>query len=91
MGEDVNGYKAVGGSGPTSVLATESEVFVANENTDTVAVFEAATGKPVKQISLTPTPALGALKGVMPFGMAISPDGTRLYVARGGHQRGRRD
>ena len=84
VGEEVNGYEACGGSSPTAVTATADKVFVSNEHTDTIAVFEAATGEMIKEISLIPTPELGALKGVMPFGLALSPDGTRLYVSEAG-------
>lgn len=84
VGESINGYKAVGGSSPTAVLATEKYVFVSNEHTDTIAVFNAETGEKVRDISLTPTPSLGNLKGVMPFGLAVSPDGSRMYVAESG-------
>jgi len=84
VGEEVNGYEACGGSSPTAVTATEDKVFVSNEHTDTIAVFNASTGELIKQISLIPVPELGALKGVMPFGLALSPDGSRLYVAEAG-------
>ena len=84
VGEDVGEYETCGGSSPTAVTATADKVFVSNEHTDTVAVFNAATGELIKQISLIPVPELGALKGVMPFGLALSPDGSRLYVAEAG-------
>ncbi len=84
VGEIVNGYEACGGSSPTAVTATADKVFVSNEHTDTIAVFNASTGEMIKEISLIPVPELGALKGVMPFGLALSPDGSRLYVAEAG-------
>lgn len=83
-GEIVNGYKAVGGSSPTAVLATADTVYVANEHTDNIAVFDAASGELKQHVSLIPAPELGALKGVMPFGMSLSPDRARLYVAEAG-------
>jgi YVTN family beta-propeller protein len=38
----------------------------------------------VTTIRLEPAPAVGGLRGVLPFGLALSPDESRLYVACAG-------
>ncbi len=84
VGEKVDGVPAVGGSSPNSVAATATRVFVSNGNDDCVSVIDIRTNKIVKEIPLELTPELHGLRGNLPFGLALSPDTTRLYVAEAG-------
>ena len=84
VGQMVEDFPAVGGSSPNSVVATDQYVFVSNGNNDCVSVIDVATNAVVKNIALSPDPRLGNLRGVIPFGVALSPDRTRLYVAEAG-------
>ncbi|NUO00243.1 MAG: bifunctional YncE family protein/alkaline phosphatase family protein [Saprospiraceae bacterium] len=84
VGEKIEGIPAVGGSGPNSLVATDQYVFVTNGNNDCISVIEPARGRVVKNIFLKPLLQLNRFRGVIPFGMALSPDKKRLYVAESG-------
>jgi YVTN family beta-propeller protein len=84
VGEMVEGIPAVGGASPNSVVATERYVFVSNGNNDCISVIDAKKHKVVKNIFLRPDKRLGKLRGMIPYGVALSPDARRLYVAEAG-------
>ncbi len=84
VGQEVDGISAVGGSSPNSMVATENFVYVSNGNNDNISVIDVKQSKVVSSIELKLDERLGNLKGVIPFGLAISPDQKRLYVAEAG-------
>ncbi len=84
VGQLVDGIPAVGGASPNSVVATDHYVFVSNGNNDCISVIDTRKNKVVKNIFLTPDKRLGTLRGVIPYGVALSPDAKRLYVAEAG-------
>ncbi len=84
VGDKLDGIPAVGGSSPNSIVATDRYIFVSNGNNDCVSVLDAQDFKPIKNIDLQPDARLGSLKGVIPFGLTVSPDGKRLFVAEAG-------
>ncbi len=84
VGEEVEGIPAVGGSSPNSLVATDQFVFVSNGNNDNVSVIDVSSQKVLEHIELKLDARLGNLKGVIPFGLALSPDQKRLYVAEAG-------
>lgn len=84
VGQMVEDFPAVGGSSPNSVVATDQYVFVSNGNNDCVSVIDVKTNNVVKNIGLSPDARLGNLRGIIPFGLALSPDNKRLFVAEAG-------
>ena len=84
VGQEVEGVPAVGGSSPNSIVATNDFVFVSNGNNDNISVIDVAAKKVVSNIELKLDDRLGNLKGIIPFGLALSPDQKRLYVAEAG-------
>ena len=84
VGEKIEGIPAVGGAGPNSLVANAQYVFVTNGNNDCVSVIDPKKGKVVRNIFLKPLPQLAQKRGVIPFGVALSPDQKRLYVAASG-------
>ena len=84
VGQMVEDFPAVGGSSPNSVVATDRYVFVSNGNNDCVSVIDMQRDTVVNTIYLNPEPRLGKLRGLIPFGVAVSPDQKRLYVAEAG-------
>ena len=84
VGEMVEDFPAVGGSSPNSVVATDQYVFVSNGTNDCISVIDIKKDTVVGTIKLQPDPRLGKLRGVIPFGVAVSPDKKRLYVAEAG-------
>lgn len=84
VGEPIEGIPAVTGAGPDALVATDQYVFVSNGNNDCISVIEAKTGHVLRHLHFRPLPALSRMRGAIPFGLALSPDRRRLYVAVAG-------
>ncbi len=84
VGEEVEGISAVGGSSPNSMVATDNYVFVSNGNNDNISVIDIKNNKVIEDIELKLDERLGNLKGMIPFGLALSPDQKKLFVAEAG-------
>src|SRR3989442_15778235 len=82
-GEPV-GEKSMGGSSPGGLAAGRERVFVSNSSQDSVSVINARTLRVEKTVLLEPAETVRGLRGVLPFGLALSPDEERLYVACAG-------
>ena len=78
------GEKSVGGSSPGAVVAGREKVFVSNANQDSITIIDARTNRVEKTVVLEPSAAVAGLRGVLPFGMTLSPDEKTLYVACAG-------
>jgi YVTN family beta-propeller protein len=84
VGQMVEDFPAVGGSSPNSVIATENYVFVSNGNNDCISVIDIKRDTVIKNIMLSPDERIKKYRGIIPFGVALSPDKKRLYVAEAG-------
>ncbi|MCF8366330.1 MAG: hypothetical protein K9H16_11145, partial [Bacteroidales bacterium] len=84
VGAMVEGIPAVGGSSPNSIVATEKFVFVSNGNNDNISVISVDHDTIIHTIYLKPDERIRQFRGVIPFGLALSPDQKRLYVAESG-------
>ena len=84
VGSMIEGIPAVGGSSPNSIVATNDYVFVSNGNNDNISVISVTKDTVVNTIYLRPDERLRQFRGVIPFGLAVSPDQKRLYVAESG-------
>ncbi len=84
VGALVDGVPAVGGASPNSLAATDEYVFVSNGNNDNISVIDILKDEVVDQIYLKPDARLASFRGVIPFGVDVSPDQKRLYVAEAG-------
>ena len=84
VGQMVDGIPAVGGSSPNSLVATTDWLFASNGNNDNITVIDLKTDAVVREIALKPDESVKQFRGVIPFGLAVSPDEKRLYVAESG-------
>ncbi|MCB9049805.1 MAG: bifunctional YncE family protein/alkaline phosphatase family protein [Lewinellaceae bacterium] len=84
VGALVEGIPAVGGASPNSIVATDEYVFVSNGNNDNISVISIEKDTVVHTIALKPDSRVRQFRGVIPFGLALSPDQKRLYVAESG-------
>jgi YVTN family beta-propeller protein len=84
VGEMLEDFPAVGGSSPNSLVATDDYVFVSNGNNDNISVLDTRTDTVSHTIQLIPDQRLRSFRGVIPFGLAVSPDQKRLFVAESG-------
>ena len=84
VGTMVEGIPAVGGSSPNSMVATNDYVFVSNGNNDNISVISIDKDTIVNTIVLKPDERIKQFRGIIPFGLALSPDQKRLFVAESG-------
>lgn len=84
VGQTIEGIPAVGGASPNSLAVTDKYVFVSNGTNDNISVIDVIHDTISAEISLKLDPAVKQFRGVIPFGLAVSPDQKRLYVAEAG-------
>lgn len=84
VGEQIEDFPTVGGSSPNSLVSTNDLVFVSNGNNDSISIIDIRADSVVSDIELQLDQRLGNLRGNIPFGLALSPDARRLYVAEAG-------
>jgi len=84
VGENIEGIPAVGGSSPNSLAVTNRYVFVSNGTNDNISVIDIVRDTIAAEIQLKLDPAVKQFRGVIPFGLAVSPDQKRLFVAESG-------
>ncbi|MBN2012785.1 hypothetical protein JW960_25875 [candidate division KSB1 bacterium] len=84
VGQMVEDFPAVGGASPNSVVATQNRVYVSNGNNDCISVIDTELDTVIANIHLSIDERVRHLRGVIPFGLALSPDQKRLYVAESG-------
>jgi YVTN family beta-propeller protein len=84
VGAMVEDIPAVGGSSPNSLVATDDYVFVSNGTNDNISVISIEKDTVVNTIYIKPDERMKQFRGVIPFGLALSPDNQRLYVAASG-------
>jgi YVTN family beta-propeller protein len=84
VGDLVEDIPAVGGSSPNSLVATSRHVFVSNGNNDSISVLDLESNEILTEIAIRPFEAARHFRGVIPFGLAVSPDENRLFVAESG-------
>ena len=83
IGAERDGRPTIGGASPGGVVAGRRWVYVSNATNDTITVVDADGGAVAGEIELN-VPGLERLRGVIPFGLALSPDEERLFVACAG-------
>jgi YVTN family beta-propeller protein len=71
----------VGGAHPNSVVAGSRMAYISNAQNDLISVLDYKSGKIADEIPLTFHPRLDEYRGLMPFGLSLSPDEKTLYVA----------
>ena len=84
VGEMIEGIPAVGGSSPNSLAVTDRYVFASNGTNDNISVIDILKDTIATEISLKLSPEVKQFRGVIPFGLAVSPDQKRLFVAESG-------
>ncbi|MEZ4777061.1 MAG: alkaline phosphatase family protein [Bacteroidia bacterium] len=84
VGAMVEDIPAVGGSSPNSMVATDEYVFVSNGTNDNISVISIQKDTVVNTIYLKPDDRIKQFRGVIPFGLALSPDQKKLFVAESG-------
>jgi YVTN family beta-propeller protein len=84
VGETIEGIPAVGGASPNSLAMTDRYVFVSNGTNDNISVIDIVHDTVAFEIPLKLHQYVSHFRGVIPFGLTVSPDQKRLYVAESG-------
>ena len=84
VGQMVEGIPAVGGASPNSLVATSDYIFTSNGNNDNITVIDIKNDSVINEIFLKPDKVIKQFRGVIPFGLAVSPDEKKLFVAEAG-------
>lgn len=84
VGAMVEDIPAVGGASPNSLVATGDYVFVTNGTNDNISVISIEKDTVVNTVYLKPDSRMKQFRGVIPFGLALSPDNQKLFVACSG-------
>ncbi len=84
IGELVEGLEVEGGASPNSIAAGKEKVFVSNATNDNISVLDRNNGKIMATIPLPLDPRIDPYRGMMPFGLVLSHDESRLYIALSG-------
>ncbi|MGP8234767.1 MAG: YncE family protein, partial [Limisphaerales bacterium] len=81
LGAPADNGKTVGGSAPNYVCARGDTLFISNGNNDLIERVDLKSNRITARARLSPSPLVAGLRGVGPAGMALSPDGAKLFVA----------
>jgi DNA-binding beta-propeller fold protein YncE len=84
VGQIMEGIPAVGGSSPNSVVSDGKYVYVSNGNNDLISVVDFEKDTVVAHIEIIPDERVKNYRGVIPFGLDLSPDNKTLYCACSG-------
>ncbi|MEN9950502.1 MAG: hypothetical protein RLY85_1254 [Bacteroidota bacterium] len=81
IGEMVEDAEVIGGSSPNSIAIHGNLAYVTNATNDNIAVIDYLQGKIIRHIPIKVDARLDKFRGLLPFGITISADGSQLYVA----------
>ncbi len=81
VGEMIEGAKVVGGSSPNSLAVGSKYAYVTNATNDNVSIIDYHNHKLLRNIQIKVSPLIDKYRGLLPFGIAISPGEKTLYVA----------
>ncbi|MBI3837661.1 MAG: phosphoesterase [Planctomycetia bacterium] len=83
VGAKRKNINTVGGASPSTVAVGKQFAYVSNATNDNISVIDVQKNEIVTHIDLN-VPGLEDERGVLPFGLDLSPDESRLYVACAG-------
>ena len=71
----------MGGASPNSIAVGKQLAYITNATNDNISVIDYRTQKIVKHIPIKVSPLLDKYRGLLPFGITLSKDEKKLYVA----------
>jgi DNA-binding beta-propeller fold protein YncE len=81
VGEMIEDAEVIGGSSPNSIAIGSTYAYVTNATNDNISVIDYRQGKIIKHIPLKVDARIDKYRGLLPFGITLSSDESRLYVA----------
>jgi YVTN family beta-propeller protein len=81
IGQFIEEAEIVGGASPNSIAVGQRYAYIANATNDLISVLDLETKKMAAEFPITVDGQLDKHRGLMPFGVAMNADESRLYVA----------
>ena len=81
VGEMIEEAEVVGGASPNSLAVGRQYAYVTNATNDNITVIDYKNHRLLGDIPLKVDPRLDHYRGLLPFGLCLSPDEQTLYVA----------
>lgn len=81
VGHMIEDAEVVGGASPNSIAIDNSFAYVTNATNDNIAVIDYKQGKILRHIPITVDKRIDKYRGLLPFGISLSKDGSTLYTA----------
>lgn len=81
VGQMLEDFEVIGGSSPNSIAMDNEVAYVTNATNDNIAVIDYRKGTILRHIPIKVDPKIDQYRGVLPFGITLSADGSTLYVA----------
>ena len=81
IGQMVEDAEVIGGSSPNSIAVNDKFAYVTNATNDNIAVIDYKEGKLLRHIPIQIDQHIDKYRGYLPFGVELSKDNSRLFVA----------
>ncbi|MFN5422674.1 MAG: bifunctional YncE family protein/alkaline phosphatase family protein, partial [bacterium] len=81
VGHMIEDAEVVGGASPNSIAIDNSVAYVTNATNDNIAVIDYRQGKILRHIPIQVDKRIDKYRGLLPFGITLSKDGSKLYTA----------
>jgi YVTN family beta-propeller protein len=81
VGEMIEEAEVVGGASPNSIAVGKDFAYVSNATNDNISIIDYKNHKLLGHINITVDSRIDKYRGLLPFGIALSKDEKRLYVA----------
>lgn len=81
IGELIEDIEVVGGASPNSIAVGKQYAYITNATNDNISVIDYRSQKVVKHIPIKVSPLLDKYRGLLPFGISLSKDEKKLFVA----------
>lgn len=81
IGQMIEGAEVVGGASPNSIAIGSRYAYVTNATNDNISIIDYKNNKLAGEIAITADKRIDHYRGYLPFGITLSKDEKRLYVA----------
>ena len=81
VGHMLEDAEVTGGASPNSIAIDNSFAYVSNATNDNISVIDYKQGKILRHIPIKVDPKIDQYRGLLPFGLSLSKDGSTLYAA----------
>ncbi len=81
VGELIEDAEVIGGASPNSIAIGKDFAYVTNATNDNISMIDYRSGKIIKHIPIRVDSRIDKYRGLLPFGISLSPDESKLYVA----------